>query len=67
MERPKIRETVRTLNKHELLKLLQPKGSIRGLHRVKTEWLEDNETRLKVKHKFEGFELLFTDEQIKFK
>ena len=65
--RPNIREIVRTLNKHELLKLFQPKGSIRGLYWVKTEWLEDNETRLKDKHKFEGFELLFTDEQIEFK
>lgn len=66
-ERHNIRETLRTLNKHELLKLLQSKGTIRGLYWVKTEWLEDNEGRLKNKHKFEGFQLLFTDEQIKFK
>ena len=68
-ERHNIWVTLRTLNKHKLLKLLQPKGkeTIRGVYWVKTEWLEDSEGRLKDKQKFEGFELLFTDEQIKFK
>ena len=34
---------------------------------VKTEWLEDNGTRLKEKHRFEGFDLLYSDEMIEFK
>jgi len=60
------RETLRNLNKHELLKLLQPKNSIRGLYWVKTEWLDEN-NNLKEQHKFDGFELLFNDEMIEFK
>jgi hypothetical protein len=60
------RETLRTLNKHDLLKLLQPKGNIRGLYWVKTEWIDD-EGNLKEQHKFHGFELLFTDDMIEFK
>jgi hypothetical protein len=62
-----LREVLRTLNKHEILKLIQPKGTIRGLYWIKTEWLEDNNTRLKEQHKFEGFDLLFTDDMIEFK
>lgn len=62
-----LRETVRNLNKHDILRLIQPKNAIRGLYWVKTEWLEDNETRLNDKHKFEGFDLLFTDDLIEFK
>ena len=62
-----LRETLRNLNKHEILKLIQPKGGQRGLYWVKTEWLEDNGARLKEQHKFEGFDLLFTDEMIEFK
>jgi hypothetical protein len=61
------RETLRNLNKHDILKLLQPKNSIRGLYWIKAEWLEDNGTRLKEQHKFNGFDLLFTDEMIEFK
>ena len=62
-----LRETLRNLNKHEILKLLQPKNSLRGLYWVKTDWLEDNNTKLKDSHKFEGFDLLFTDDLIEFK
>ncbi len=62
-----LRETVRNLNKHDILKLLQPKNSLRGLYWVKTDWLEDNNTKLKDSHKFEGFDLLFTDDLIEFK
>jgi hypothetical protein len=62
-----LREVLRTLNKHEILKLIQPKGTIRGLYWIKTEWLEDNNKRLKEQHKFEGFDLLFTDDMIEFK
>jgi len=60
-----LRETVRTLNKHDILKLLQPKGTERGLYWVKAEWLENG--KLKEKHKFEGFDLIFTDDSIEFK
>jgi hypothetical protein len=62
-----LRETLRNLNKHGILKLLQPKGAIRGLYWVKAEWLEDNGTRLKEQYKFEGFDLLFSDDMIEFK
>lgn len=60
------RETLRTLNKHDVLKLLQPKGNIRGLYWVKAEWLDDN-GNLKERHKFDGFELLFTDDMVEYK
>lgn len=60
------RETLRTLNKHDILKLLQPKGNVRGLYWIKTEWL-DEQGNLKQQHKFNGFELLFTDDMIEFK
>lgn len=60
------RETLRNLNRHDILKLLQPKGNIRGLYWVKAEWLDDN-GNLKEQHKFNGFELLFTDDMIEFK
>ncbi len=61
------RETLRNLNRHGLLKLLQPKGNMRGLYWVKTEWLDETGTVLKEQHKFEGFELIFADEAIEFK
>ncbi|CAN5488691.1 hypothetical protein BH11BAC5_BH11BAC5_43090 [soil metagenome] len=61
-----LRETLRNLNKHEILKLLQPKGNIRGLYWIKAEWLDEN-NNLKEQHKFNGFELLFSDDMIEFK
>lgn len=61
-----LREVVRNLNRHEILKLIIPKNSIRGLYWIKTEWMDDN-GRLKDTHKFEGFDLLFSDEMIEFK
>lgn len=60
------RETLRTLNKHDLLKLLHPKGNMRGIYWVKTEWL-DEKGNLKEQHKFNGFELLFSDDMVVFK
>lgn len=60
------RETLRSLNKHDLVKLLHPKGNMRGVYWVKNEWLQDNGT-LKEKHRFHGFELLFSDDMIEFK
>lgn len=62
-----LRETLRNLNKHQILKLLQPKNHVRGLYWVKTEWLEDNETKLQDKYKFEGFDLLFSDDMVEYK
>lgn len=62
-----LRETVRNLNKHEIFKLLQPKGTLRGLYWVKAEWLEDDGKKLKDKHKFAGFDLLFSDDMVEFK
>src|SRR5215813_9317168 len=59
------RETLRNLNRHEILKLLQPKGNLRGLYWIKAEWL-DEQGNLKQQHKFHGFELLFTDDMIEF-
>lgn len=61
-----LRETLRNLNKHDILKLLQHKGTIRGLYWIKSEWL-DEEGKLKEQYKFEGFDLLFSDENIEFK
>jgi len=47
---------------------LQPKGTQSGLYWVcKSEWLEDDGKRLKEERKFEGFDLLFTDDSIEFK
>ena len=60
------RETLRNLNKHDLLRILQPKGNIRGLYWVKTEWLDENKN-LKEQHKFNGFELLFSDDMVEYK
>ena len=61
-----LRETLRNLNKHDILKLLQPKGNIRGLYWIKAEWLDEN-NNLKEQHRFEGFDLLFNDDMIEFK
>jgi hypothetical protein len=60
------RETVRTLNKHEIIKLMRMKGANRGLYWVKTDWLEDNNTRLMNKHKFYGFDTLFKADNIEY-
>lgn len=60
------RETLRNLNRHDILKLLQPKGNLRGLYWIKSEWL-DEQGNLKNQHKFNGFELLFTDDMIEYK
>jgi hypothetical protein len=62
-----LRETLRNLNKHQILKLIQPKGTMRGIYWIKAEWLEENGTKLKEQHKFEGFDLLYTDDMIEFK
>jgi hypothetical protein len=61
-----LREVLRTLNKHDLLKLLRPNNLERGLYWVKTTWLENNGTTLKDEHKFQGFELLYSNDRIEF-
>lgn len=61
-----LRETLRNLNKHEILKLMQPKGTMRGLYWVKAEWLDEH-GKLKEQYKFDGFDLLYTDDMIEFK
>jgi hypothetical protein len=61
-----LRETLRNLNKHEILKLLQPKGNIRGLYWIKAEWLDEN-NNLKEQYKFDGFDLLFSDDMVEYK
>lgn len=61
-----LRETLRNLNKHDILKLMQPKGTMRGLYWIKAEWL-DEDGKLREQYKFEGFDLLYTDDMIEFK
>jgi hypothetical protein len=61
-----LRETIRTLNKNELIKLMREKNSNRGIYWVKTDWLEDNGTRLKDEHKFEGFDMLYKADNLEY-
>jgi hypothetical protein len=61
-----LRETLRNLNRHQILKLIQPKNNVRGLYWIKTDWI-DEQGRLKDKHKFAGFDLIYSDELIEFK
>ena len=64
--RPNLRETLRTLNKHKILRILKPKGTERGLYWVKEEWLEGDGCKLKEQYKFEGFNLLYNDEDLEY-
>ncbi|HUZ61504.1 MAG TPA: hypothetical protein VMU83_22195 [Hanamia sp.] len=57
---PNLRETLRTLSKHKILRILKPKGTERGLYWVKEEWLEGEGSKLKEQYKFDGFNLLFS-------
>lgn len=61
-----LRETTRTLSKHKILRLLKPKGTERGLYWVKEDWLENDGTKLKEQHKFDGFNLLWNDEDLEY-
>ena len=61
-----VRETLRTLNKHKVIKLLRSKESERGLYWVKTDWLADNNTRLQDKYKFYGFDTIYPADTIQF-
>ncbi len=61
-----IRETLRTLNKHKVIKMLRSKTNGRGLYWVKTEWIEDNGITLKAKHKFYGFDMVYKEDSIEF-
>jgi hypothetical protein len=61
------RETLRTLNRHGIIKLLRSKfGNNRGLYWVKAEWLENDNTRLKDQYKFYGFDQVFNEDNIEF-
>lgn len=61
------RETLRTLNRHGIIKLLRSKfGDKRGLYWVKAEWLENDNTRLQDKYKFYGFDQVFNEESIEY-
>lgn len=60
-----VRETLRTLNKHNVIKLLKPKGADRGLYWVKTEWL-NADGNLMDKYKFYGFDQLYKPDAIEF-
>lgn len=62
-----LRETLRTLSKHKILRILQPKGTARGLYWVKEEWLEGDGCKLKERYKFDGFNLLYNDEDLEYK
>ena len=61
-----LRETVRTLSKHKILRILKPKGTERGLYWVKEEWLESDGCKLKEQYKFDGFNLLYNDEDLEY-
>jgi len=64
--RPNLRETLRTLSKHKILRILKPKGTERGLYWVKEEWLEGDGCKLKEQYKFDGFNLLYNDEDLEY-
>jgi hypothetical protein len=61
-----IRETLRTLNKAELIKLMKDKNEFRGYFWVKTDWLQDNGKTLKDEHKFEGFDMLYKADNLEY-
>jgi len=61
-----LRETLRTLNKHNVIKILRPKDGNRGLYWVKTEWLEHNNTMLQDAHKFIGYDMLYNKDNVEF-
>lgn len=60
-----VRETIRTLHKHKVVKILRSKGADRGVFWLKRDWLDEN-GKLMNKHKFYGFDLLYTDDNIEF-
>lgn len=57
-----IRETVRSLHKSTLIKMVRDKNASRGFMWVKSEWLEDGQ--LMDKYKPEGFDLLYKAENL---
>lgn len=57
-----IRETVRSLHKSTLIKMVRDKNASRGFMWVKSEWLEDG--ILQDKYKPEGFDLLYKAENL---
>lgn len=61
-----VRETLRTLHKHKVLTMLRSKGADRGVFWVKRDWLENDGTKLKDKHKFYGFDVIYNDDNLEF-
>jgi hypothetical protein len=59
-----IRESVRTLNKAGKLLMMKEKNALRGNYWVKAEWVENG--RLLDKYKFDGFSLLYDDDNLLF-
>ena len=59
-----LRETLKTLHKYQVIKLLRIKGSDRGSYWVKNDWLEDNQ--LLDKYKFYGFDVIYKVQEIEF-
>lgn len=59
-----IRETLRSLQKSTLVKMVKAEAATRGFLWVKSEWIEDN--RLLDEHKPEGFNILYKEESIIF-
>ena len=57
-----IRDSVRTLQKQGLLRLMKDKVATRGFLWIKPEWLENGQ--LLDKHKPEGFDLLYKPENL---
>ena len=57
-----VRETVRSLQKSTLLKLLKDTTTTRGFMWIKTEWIQDGQ--LADKYKPEGFDLLYKPDNL---
>ncbi len=57
-----IRETVRSLHRAKLVRMIRVKDATRGMFWVKVEWLEDN--RLLSEHKPVGFDLIYKPEHL---
>jgi DNA-binding HxlR family transcriptional regulator len=61
-----IRETVRSLNKSGVVKLMKINESNRNSYWVKTDWIDKATKRLKDEYKWEGFDSVFSPDELKF-
>jgi hypothetical protein len=59
-----VREPMRTLQRARKLVLIKEAGTLRGYLWAKTEWIENN--RLKEEHKPEGFDALYSHDNLVF-